>query len=143
VTPAPRTKPWKPGDTPAVLTLNALAAMGVLVCWIGSATEVRFHDTLYWLQGAIVAALVASVANGLWLVAGMRQLRARRRVLIETWPRASSPAAITRELEVVTAERMTTYHRPNCLLVAGKALRTGTRSALERTKKRPCGMCQP
>ena len=137
------TKLWQPGDTPAVLALNALAAVGVVVCWVGSATEVRFHDTLYWLQGAIVAALVASVANGLWLVAGMRQLRARRRVLIETWPRVSSPVATTREPEVVTAERMTTYHRPSCLLVAGKAPRSGTRAALERTHKRPCGMCQP
>lgn len=143
MTPSARTQPWKPGDTPAVLTLNALAAVGVVVCWVGSATEVRFHDTLYWLQGAIVAALVASVANGLWLVAGMRQLRARRRLLIETWPRASATVATTRELEVVTAERMTTYHRPSCLLVAGKALRSGTRAALERRHKRPCGMCQP
>src|SRR4051794_4282881 len=138
-----RTQPWRPGDTPAVLTLNALAAVGVVVCWIGSATELRFHDTLYWLQGAIVAVLIASVANGLWLVAGMRQLRARRRVLIETWPRQASSPAKVREPEVVTAERMTTYHRPSCLLVAGKALRSGTRSALERRQKQPCGMCQP
>jgi hypothetical protein len=143
MTPSTRTRPWKPGDTPAVLTLNAVAAVGVLVCWIGSATEVRFHDTLYWLQGAIVAALVASVGNGLWLVAGMRQLRARRRVLIETWPRQPAPTASVQEPDVVTAERMTTYHRPSCLLVAGKALRSGTRSALERRQKRPCGMCQP
>jgi hypothetical protein len=143
VTVPARTRPWKPGDTPAVLTLNALAAVSVLVCWIGSATEVRFHDTLYWLQGAIVAALVASVANGLWLLAGMRQLRARRRLLIETWPRQPASVASTREPDVVTAERMTTYHRPSCLLVSGKALRSGTRAALEGRHKRPCGMCQP
>ena len=138
-----RNQPWQPGDTPAVLSLNALAAVGVVVCWIGSATEVRFHDSLYWLQGAIVAVLVASVANGLWLVAGMRQLRARRRVLIETWPRQQPSSASPLEPRVVTVDRMTTYHRPSCLLVAGKALRSGTRAALERTHKRPCGMCQP
>lgn len=136
------TQLWQPGDTPAVLTVNALALVGVGVCWFGSAQEVRFHDTLYWLQGAIVAALVASVANGLWLMAAMRQVRARRRALIESWPRQAL-SSVSQEPAVVTAARMTTYHRPSCLLVAGKALRSGTRSALERGQKRPCGMCQP
>ena len=59
--PAGRTQPWRPGDTPAVLTLNVLAAVGVVVCWVGSATEIRFHDSLYWLQGAIVAGIAVVV----------------------------------------------------------------------------------
>jgi len=104
VTPSTGTQPWRPGDTPAVVTLNALAAVGVGVCWIGSATEIRFHDSLYWLQGAIVAALLASVANGLWLVAGMRQLRARRRALVEEWPRQPVSSLSAQQQDVVTAD---------------------------------------
>jgi hypothetical protein len=135
-------QPWRPGDTPAVLALNVLAAAGVAACWFGSAREIHFHDTLYWLQGAIVAVIVAGVGDGLWLLAGMRRIRERRRVLIETWPRQPVVAS-TAEEAVVTAPRMTTYHRPGCLLVLGKKVRSGSSGALAARQLTPCGMCRP
>lgn len=140
---SPGRAPWRPGDIPAVLVLNVLALVGVGACWFGSAQEVRFHDTLYWLQGAIVASVVAAVGNGVFLLAGMHRLRARRRALVEEWPRVPASRPAVREVAVVTAPRMTTYHRPTCLLVLGKQVRSGSASALARRHLAPCGMCRP
>ena len=140
-----RTSLWTKGDLLAAGTVNALAFLGVLVCWIGSATEVRWHPGLYWLQGAIVAAVVAAVADASWLLSGMRQLRQRRRLLAQCWPAVTARVATTQDPlpggTFVTADRMTTYHKPSCLLVRGKQVREYSRDALGAQD--PCGMCAP
>ncbi|MFN2536657.1 MAG: hypothetical protein ABR549_00715 [Mycobacteriales bacterium] len=129
---------WALGDRLAVATLNGLALLAVFGCWIGSATEVRFHDTLYWLQGGIVAVVVASVADALWLLAGLRQLRAGRRELARRWPAAATPRIPTQQHRTyVTTDRMTTYHDPKCLLVKGKSVREPSK----KDTRVPCGMC--
>jgi hypothetical protein len=139
-----RPGPWIYGDRLAVLTLNVLAVVAVFVCWVGSATEVAFRDSLLWLQGAIVAVVVASVADAVWLLAGMRALRERRRALVLQWP-AAAPGRVARSREdapdLVTGERMTAFHRPSCLLVRAKEVRQGSRRDFERERLTPCGMC--
>jgi hypothetical protein len=141
-----RTGPWIVGDRYAVVTVNVLAVIVVAACWLGVATEVHWRTELYWLQGAIVAAVVAAIADATWLLTGMRQLRGRRRQLVDFVPQLVGVAAptVTTALSVgplVTADRMSTYHARSCPLVQGKDVYEGPVEYMQRHGRYACGMC--
>jgi hypothetical protein len=143
--PAKEWGPWAAGDVFAPAMVNGLALLGLIVTWWGAASEAHWHSGLFWLQGAIVAAVVASVANATFLLKGLRQLRERRRALVLCWPtlleRWSNGPRVATEGVFVTAPRMTTYHLPSCLLMQGKPLREDGRHDFERNAYSACGMC--
>jgi hypothetical protein len=132
-------------DHAGVVAVNVLCAVAVLACWVGAAVHETWHPQLKWVEGAIVAAVVASVADGLWLLQGMRQLRARRRevvVLGALWARPPAPPSTGDPTTYVAAPRMTVYHDPGCLMSARKAnLSAATAEEHARAGRTPCRMC--
>lgn len=142
VTPTRAHGPWRLADHAALCSLNLVCAAGLLTCWIGAALRVHWHPQVRWLEGAIVAAVVAAAADSLWLLTAMKRIRERRielRLRIEGLPITESRNV---DLEAyVTAVRMTTYHLPSCVLVNGKRVRTASRVELERSHRGPCRMC--
>ena len=93
-----------------------------------------------WVAVAIVAALLSAAGNGVWLGV-LRRAANRRRQLVfarladQTGRSTASPAAPAGEAVMVSG--LTMRHRPDCALVAGKAVVPATAEA------EPCGWCSP
>jgi hypothetical protein len=141
---ARKATPWEALDHIALVTVNLLCGLGVLSCWIGAAMHVHWHPQLRWLEGAITAAITAAVADCMWLLTGMRRIRSHRAELGSRVGGLAVPVVPSARLvRYVTADRMTTYHLPSCLLVHGKQVRTASAAEVERAERNRCRMCQP
>jgi hypothetical protein len=94
-----------------------------------------------WVAIAVGAALISAAGNGVWLSA-IRKAANRRRQLVltrlggkaERVAAGSSDAAPGADQAVMVAG-LTLRHRPDCPLVAGKAVVPATPEA------QPCGWC--
>lgn len=96
-----------------------------------------------WVAIAIAAALISAAGNGVWLGV-LRRAANRRRQLVfarladQADRSKSGPARDTGEAgQAVMVPGLTLRHRPDCPLVAGKAVVPATAEA------EPCGWCSP
>jgi hypothetical protein len=96
-----------------------------------------------WLAVAVAAALISAAGNGVWLGA-VRTAANRRRQLVLTRlsgkaerVASGSPDAVEGIGEAVMVPGQTLRHRPDCPLVAGKAVVPAVAEA------EPCGWCSP
>ncbi len=145
-----RRPPWQPAELLAVLATTAVGLVVIAAGWIGVSGAVAPHKQMVWLDVAAAGVLVAGVGNGLWLLAGRRALGERRRRITAAIAGDDAPAthaAVILEVEqsdrLVAAQKMTRYHRDDCILVGDKPVRAATREAHERAGRGPCGVCAP
>ena len=139
--------PWGRRDLAvwALLTLAGCALL--LVAWNGASNEVRFEDTMVWLQLSIWGVVVALLGDTFWFLAGRRSVRRLRRSLLEatrptTRPATAQAAAAAGGL-AVAATGMKHYHRPGCQLAQGKAVDPAAVADHQSAGRVPCGMCRP
>ncbi|HEV8625499.1 MAG TPA: hypothetical protein VG034_13655 [Acidimicrobiia bacterium] len=91
-----------------------------------------------WVAVAVAAALISAAGNGIWLAVLRRVANGRRQLV---FARLGSPAdpAMTGPADTaggfVMVSGLTLRHRPDCPLVAGKAVVPATPDA------QPCGWC--
>ena len=96
-----------------------------------------------WVAVAIAAALISAAGNGVWLSAIRKAANSRRRLVLTRLGgktervAARSPDASTATGQAVMVSGLTLRHRPDCPLVAGKAVVPATADA------EPCGWCSP
>lgn len=147
--------PWNRSDLTALSARVLLAGVGLLVAWIGCSGTVEWTNQQAWTAGAIGALVVLLTGASAWLQCGLRNLRDAEREMLavvqvrEAGPQAPSRAPVAAasnghpDVPFVTAEGMTLYHRPSCLLVRAKALRPVTESETQVRALTPCRMCQP
>ena len=93
-----------------------------------------------WVAVAVAAALVSAAGNGVWLAVLRRVANGRRqlvfaRLAAQAEPEGAGTAGSPGEFVMVSG--LTLRHRPDCPLVAGKAVVPATADA------RPCGWCSP
>jgi hypothetical protein len=152
--------PWRHGD---LILLSALATIGfwtIVAAWVGASGSTKVSTETIWLGAAIVAAVVAGFGNGLWLLAAHRAVRLRQRALTELaltmLPPDPAGSRAVQEIEVpvaavtfpsaselVSAPRMTHFHRPDCQLVAGKPVTARPERQHRRAGRTPCRICRP
>ncbi len=89
---------------------------------------------------AIAAALLSATGNGVWLGVLRRAASHRRQLVLarladQAGRSTASPAAAGDAGEAVMVPGLTMRHRPDCALVAGKAVVPATAEA------EPCGWC--
>lgn len=141
--------------------------------WQTLSRDESASDQFGWFNLAVVGLIVAGCANVLWLARGRRTVTlAKTAVLPHAWIRGSrangfGPAAgvwssvpglpapagpvlngATRSTPPRTgaylaAEGMSRYHRPDCILVAGKAAIAAAPADHVSGGRRPCEICQP
>ena len=92
-----------------------------------------------WVAVALAAALTSAAGNGIWLAVLRRVANGRRQVVfarlaVRAEPGMSGTAGPVGG-EFVMVSGLTLRHRPDCPLVAGKAVVPATPDA------RPCGWC--
>jgi hypothetical protein len=91
-----------------------------------------------WLAVAVAAALVSAAGNGIWLAVLRRVANGRRQLVFARLAAQAEPAvagAAGRMSEFVMVSGLALRHRPDCPLVAGKAVVPATADT------RPCGWC--
>jgi len=96
-----------------------------------------------WVAVAIAAALISAAGNGVWLGV-LRRAASRRRQLVfarladQAGHGTAGSAGATGEAgQAVMVPGLTLRHRPDCALVAGKAVVPAPAEA------EPCGWCSP
>jgi hypothetical protein len=122
----------------------AIGVVFVVVAWIGASGERRLSLQVAWVNLAVVGSAVAAAGQASWLLQGRRAVGVRRHQVLPDRERPRRPAA--RPTARVAATRVVAlagsgrYHRPDCLLVAGKDLDDvdATRDGLQ-----PCEVCRP
>jgi hypothetical protein len=96
-----------------------------------------------WVAVAIAAALISAAGNGVWLGALRKAANSRRQLVLTRLGgkaergAAGSAAAATTSGQAVMIAGLTLRHRPDCPLVAGRAVVPATADA------EPCGWCSP
>jgi hypothetical protein len=127
----------------------------VLVGWFGASGESTPADQTKWLDVAAAGVGVAGVGSAMLLLNGRRAVGECRRALLPSREErgASAVEPVHVEPRVESADRgadryvaganMSKYHRADCPLVGGKAVRVASVRAHVGRGRRPCGVCQP
>jgi hypothetical protein len=140
------TEPWSRRD---VVTFGACTLLGGALLgagYLGTSAEVLLPEQVPFLDLGIAGLLVGTVGGLTWLRAGFRTVRQRKTAVVTTVHARFVPDALGAGHDtdgLVTAGRMTRYHRAGCSLVAGKPVTTASRADHERAGLEPCGMCTP
>lgn len=142
--------PWHFGNRLSVVFLGLLGLGGILFSWWMVAGTAEAATQQKWLDVGVVALLLATVGDVVYLLAGRRSVRGRQRSVALRIARLADSGLVaddggtdTAAGTVVTAPRMTRYHRGDCLLVRGKAVSRGSVAENVRAGRRPCGVCTP
>lgn len=142
--------PWRKRDLVRVAVLVVLGAVGLGLCYFIVSGEPDPATQLRWTVGAIGATAIGALGMVGWLLAGVRAVRAEKRVVVEELllrnaplarsqpaPRAAGGASV-----FVSASNMTKYHGPDCPLARSKSLHEVTVDEIARAGLAPCGVCQ-
>lgn len=148
MTAGPAMGPWHARHGFVLTAGSALGLAAVVVAWFGASGEATTSRQLIWVAIGAAGIAVSGAANAVWLLAGRRAVGVRRVAGVVDPARSLSRERADRagsvELGLVVAGgSMTHYHRPDCVLVAGKPVQTGTAGELAEAGRTPCGVCAP
>lgn len=149
----PRTAPVGPepwGRREALVTAVPAVAGLVLIVWgwYGASGTVDLDSQTRWLAVGICGLIVGGFGMVAWLLLGLRAVTAlKHEVLAELEsrlpaPEAASPAAAP-AAALGTVPGMRRYHRPDCLMIAGKNASWAPEAEHVRAGLQPCGVCRP
>ena len=141
-------KPWEQRHLWMFGVGQAVALALLVGACLGASSELRPADQTGWLHLGIVAIATAGVFHGGFLFSGRRTLVRRRRAVFLAYehpagPEPSAFGSAASDSLPVAAAAMTRYHRPECLLVAGKPVVGANRAAHAEARRKPCGVCRP
>ena len=141
--------PWHAGNQLSLAFLSLLGLGGIVLSWwmVGGTTETATQQG--WVDVGVVALLVAATGDALYLLNGRRAVhRGQRALALRLAALADGNAAVDEASPdsaagVVTAPKMSRYHRSDCLLVRGKTVSRGSVAENRLAGRRPCGVCTP
>jgi hypothetical protein len=138
--------PWKVGDLLVVYATTAIGIVLVLAAWFQASGEVHLNDQVGWATVGSAGVIVLGAGNLAWLLAGRRSVGALRRAVLAAAPVAGAEpaeAVLAMPDALVAARTMTRFHRPDCILVAGKSVQAHSLDTHRRRGRRPCDVCAP
>ena len=150
--PAPTaSSPWRRVDRVGLLATTGVGVALIAVSWFGAADATAVETQVRWVNAAVVGVVVLGAGNALWLLTGRRAAGQLRRTVVDSDQLARRLTALSqradrREAGVaapVAGQHMTRYHRPDCPLVAGKQVTSGSVTTHVKRGRRPCGVCLP
>ena len=141
-----RSTPWTGIDRAVWAAGLAVAAIVWAWAWWQAAGTAQLSHQMPWASGAVGALLLATMANGTWL------LRARRRIGLRRLALLADDAGIADDRPadagrpggpLVAAPGLRRYHRPDCPLARGAEFTAAAQAAHETAGRMPCGVCRP
>lgn len=141
-----RASPWSPAiHVVGILFLVSGAVLAVL-SWYHVSGRETFREQAGWVVLSVAAGGLFAMAFAVWLLGGLRAVRAGQREFLAELRRERESRASARVRageagagELVTAAGMTRYHRVECRLLRNKA----TVPVRAGADLRPCGVCEP
>jgi len=139
--------PWTTHDLSALVVRLGLGIAVATVAWAGAAGSVDVGTQVRWADVSVAGVIIAGVGEAVFLVAGMRRVRARQDALVDrALPVRPTLAIDTVEPDVALAMAtplMTKYHRPTCPLVTGKPVSGASVDEQRSAGRAPCRVCEP
>lgn len=140
--------PWQRSDAVGPGLLVVLGLAGAAVSWYGSSKKANYEDQTGWIFVGVFSAVLISIGIAVWLITGLRAVRGAQR---ELWAQArfvwdlpeidaSRPAAPVADVALVIGDRMTMYHRADCIVTRRKEVRPV--SADEAAELEACRICR-
>lgn len=127
--------------------LNAAGATLAVLGWWQASDAITVRSQVPWTNVAVAGLILSGLGNALWLVAGRRAVYEAQKTLspsLRHSPIATGEAMRPTEDErAVSAEGWTRYHRPDCILVRGKAVFSEPARRHLQAGRSPCGVCRP
>ena len=144
-----RSVPWRVGDLLLFYGCIAVGLCVIGIAWFGASNSVVVTSQLRWTNIGVGGLIVLGAGMLAWILAGRRAVGELRRHVLDfiEVPDAAPPVhafaadGAERGTSVVSAPGMRHYHRPHCVFVAGKQVKTSTESAFRRQKLTPCRGC--
>jgi hypothetical protein len=143
--------PWSPRDLLRTILLASMAAGGVAACYLEASSTINLSTQLICLAIAIIFVAIAGAGSAALLADGLREIRVRRSEVTQQLtdaiaqrrvPAPAAPPGLD-DRNLVSGVGMSKYHRPGCLLVAGKFVDTLDRSDHLHAGREPCDICHP
>jgi hypothetical protein len=142
---SPPSLPWRRGELLSAYGLVVGGAVLVLAAWWAASGTVRVSTQIAWLNVGAVGVVMAGCGVAIDLLTGRCAVGERRRRLLPDL-RATEPTVSLELIDqdvLVTAARMTRYHRTSCPAVAGKPVRQAGEAVHQAAGLSPCGLCRP
>ena len=142
--------PWSNGELVRLIAGVGVGAVVFTVAWVGASGHAELKDQTGWLAVGVAGFFLAVAAQWLWIARGRRALSAHAaRVMGEVAALApvagaavpTRPAAAVEQL--VAADGMRRYHRPECPIALGRGWSPLSRPAHESAGRTACGICRP
>lgn len=139
--------PWTARDLVRLLGVVGAGFIVCVVAWAGAANRTQLDDQTSWVSLGVLGLAVAGAGETMWLRHGRRTVREyRARLLghVSTLTELRAPGvsrAVSQEL--MAAEGMRHYHRPDCPIATGRGWDPLPRGTQESAGRTPCGICRP
>ena len=127
---------WARTDLVLVVGANVVAAILILVGWLGTSDALTLNDSVDWLEVGIVGVIFAGIGNGLFLLRGRRAVGLARRAVLGV-PRVRQIAVDAPGTTLVALAGSARMHMSSCPMVAGKPVQPATAGL------QPCELCRP
>jgi hypothetical protein len=138
---------WRRTDVAQLALMVAIGVILLAVSWWKTSGAASVPAQNAWVVAGGAGLLFSGVGTSGWLLAGRRAVGQRSRRLATVLARQRRARRRCRtalvEVDVVSAETMTRYHRPACRLVVGKSTTSSSPGAFQQQGLRPCGVCLP
>ncbi len=142
--------PWSAQDVTGVALLSTVGVAMVGASWWHTASLADPFDQLPWLALGVAGVVAAGAANLRWILSGRRAIGARTGSIVVDLAEQRSTAARPRAAraapspaELVAGPTMSSFHRPDCQLVAGKPVDAALPEVHVDAGRSPCRVCQP
>jgi hypothetical protein len=139
---------WTRGQVRSLCGSLTAGAIVLTMGYVGASNTVVWSHQLLWAVLAVIGLVIGGVGGLVWLSSAFRtvhrlsahvQDQARLARMAPSDPRVLSGQYVP---GLVTAPRMTTFHRTSCILVRGKD-HIALGSEATRIGLSSCGVCQP
>ena len=155
---------WSAEDLLRWALATGVGGIVIAVSWYVGAGDASFNRQIGPLDAAVAGVVVSGLGNAVWLLRGRRALGERRRALLADPVVAvdtDGPGAVRRVSSsagagpagaassdaaaeaLVAGEGLLRFHRPDCVLAAGRDWTGATREQHEDAGRSPCGVCRP
>jgi hypothetical protein len=137
--------PWTFSDARWLFTGTLVSAGMLVAAWWGASGTGRVGRQTGWVVVAVIGVVVSAVSNAWWLLSARQAVHQRAREFVaraESLPPVHPPTS--EESALMWVPGTVRYHRPECLLVAGKTEAVAASSAdHEAAGRRRCEVCKP
>ena len=140
---------WRRQERVVLAAGLVAGAVLVLVAYRQTGDDPGGTAQVAWLNTGVIGVVASAFGGSLWIRGGRRALRRRRTALLAGLaPVTAGPAEVLMidtpgDGSLVVTGNCRRYHRPACVLVAGRPTSVAARADHEAIGRQACEVCRP